>query len=95
MRIDVIIWNRWNTQHIKRHKIMTSEVDEILLEDHCESRFKVSRKGRLFIAGVTSRGRYLVVIVAYTDKYRVYPVTARGMTEKERRDFKTWLLTKK
>jgi uncharacterized DUF497 family protein len=94
LRIDAIIWNSWNKQHIERHSIKTCEVIDILQEESGKSLFESSRKDRLFASGVTSSGRYLIVIMASAGTHRFYPITSREMTVKERRRYKKWLQKK-
>lgn len=94
MRIDAVIWDRWNKQHIEQHSIETPEVIDVLQEENNMSLFESSKKDRLFVSGVTSNGRYLIVIIASAGVYRFYPITAREMTDKERRRYKKWLLKK-
>ncbi len=95
MRIDIIVWDRWNEEHVQRHRVKTFEVDDVLQENSYKSQFKVSGTDRLFVSGVTSNDRYLAVIIAIKGKNRVYPVTARELTHKERRRYKRWLQKKK
>lgn len=52
--------------------------------------FATSREGeRYLVLGVTEAGRYLFVVLEPLSGGRAYPVTAREMTDAEKRRFKT------
>jgi len=81
VKIKRLIWDEWNVEHIKRHKVRVNEVEEV-----CRSAIKVLRayKERLIILGKTKKGRLLTVVLAPKVKSQYYVVTARNMSRKER-----------
>jgi uncharacterized protein len=78
----------WSEDHIARHGVTMAEVNEVLAGRHRES---PGREASTIITGQTQAGRYLL-IVAVTDSDDsddlAFIVTARPMTEREKRTFK-------
>jgi uncharacterized protein len=78
----------WSEDHIARHRVTMVEVNEVLAGRHRES---PGREASTIITGQTQAGRYLL-IVAVTDSDGgddlAFIVTARPMTEREKRTFK-------
>ena len=82
MRITSFEWDDRNTSHIAEHGVSTDEVEEA-----CDNAPLV-RKGRsgLYLAyGQTDAGRYLLTVIRYRGRGGVYVITARNMTERERK----------
>ena len=88
--IEELLWDDQNVGHIARHRVATSEVEEVVFDP--ESLFfdagHTDRPGRLVVLGVTPSKRYLAVYLDTPAGSRSYPVTARSMTAKERRIFR-------
>jgi len=85
MRIDVLVWDLRNLEHIARHWVQKEEVEEVI------ERFHVLRKvwdRRYAIRGQTYAGRYLMVFLDSLGQGRAYVVTAREMTEEEKKRFR-------
>ena len=84
MACEEITWDEGAEQHIARHGVNAEEVEEVL---HGVTVQLGAPLTRLLVLGRTLAGRYLVVVLeALTkagDLCRV--VTARDMTESERR----------
>ena len=82
IKIRQIVWDKWNKEHIKKHKIEEEEV-----EDACRQVLKSFRTygGRILILGKTSKGRFLTIVLAREKEGGYYVVTARDMGKKERR----------
>lgn len=61
IRIRRIVWDKWNKEHIKKHKIEEEEV-----EDACRQILKSfkSYDGRILILGKTGKGRLLTAVLA-------------------------------
>lgn len=87
LRIDELIWDEWNTEHIKKHGVAREEVEEV-----CYSQFHISRsKAKTYrIVGQSLDGRYLTVILARRNTNKFYPVTARSASNSETKLFKKW-----
>lgn len=90
MRIDELIWDEWNEEHIARHSVEPDEVEQAIF-DPSSLFFATSREGerRSLVLGLTEAGRYLFVVLEPLSGGRAYPVTAREMTDAEKRRFKT------
>jgi len=88
VRIETLIWDDWNEEHIAAHGISPEEVEEI-----CSSRGLVLRRGRAgtyAVLGRTAEGRELIVFLAPRGRHpgTFYPVTARPMNSRERRYYR-------
>ena len=91
MRIDELIWDEWNVEHIARHGIEVAEVEEV-----CDRGRHIARRAadqpygqtRYRLYGQTYDGRYLFVVLDKIDGGRFYPVTAREMTAREKKRFR-------
>lgn len=80
--IEELIWDDWNIEHIKKHGVSVSEVEEV-----CHSQIKTykSYQNRLIILGKTRNNRLITLILMEKSKRIYYVVTARAMSRKERR----------
>lgn len=84
-KIKKLIWDEWNVNHIKKHKVSVDEVEEVCQK--IKKSFK-SYRGRLIILGKTKKSRLLTVALAPEGQGKYYVVTARDMSHKERRILK-------
>jgi uncharacterized DUF497 family protein len=91
MMIEIyeLLWGDENIAHIARHAVNPAEVTEVDFSD--EALFfdtgERSRPGRLAVFDKTIAGRLLVVYLDRPVGGRSYPVTARPMTAKEKKDY--------
>jgi len=76
-----LVWDDENEEHIARHRVSIWEV-ESLLSHHCHFR---RHRGRFLGYGQTADGRYLMVVLEALGMGTWRPVTARDMTQTERR----------
>ena len=89
--IDDIIWPNDRLEHIALHEIEPYEFEEV-----CFGRslvFRGKSKGEIpvyYVLGQTNSGRYLLCVIIHFPDGKGYPVTARDMTQKERRRYKKW-----
>ncbi len=83
------MWDQHNEAHIARHSVTCLEVEEVLAgADTLAQTDDSHRPGRLVIWGRTIAGRHLVVILdPATPDGDAYVVTARPMTDRERRNY--------
>jgi hypothetical protein len=88
MPIQELLWDDWNTAHIARHHVTPEEVEDLCLGDFWELR---AGAGKRALYGQTSTGRYLLVIGAHRGSGLFYPITARDMTQPERRRYREHL----
>jgi hypothetical protein len=85
VRIESLEWDENNTGHIARHGIEPDEVEEICYGFH------IGRKEsgqRYILAGKTSSGRYLDVIIEKLAGNAYRPITAFEMSENYKASFR-------
>jgi len=89
MQLDEVIWKEVFAEKIEsKHAVSIDEVEQILFGN---SFFRRVEKGRirgedLYIAyGQTITGRYLVVFFVWKRRTTALPISARNMTDVERR----------
>lgn len=92
MHVDItiqkLIWDEWNIEHIARHSVLPSEVEEIC---QVNSQTEYAQKGRMRITGLTKKGRLISTFLDPEEQNGVYyPVTARDASKKERISFQEW-----
>ena len=82
MRLE---WDDETTEHLVEHGVRPEEAEEA-----CRIRPYVlrTRGGRYLVLGQTHTGRYLTVIVAPIGHQRAQLITARAMSEPERRRYR-------
>ena len=85
MKVQYFDWDEVNEDHIARHGVDTDEVEEVFIRRH---RLYRSREGRYVVLGQSMGGRYLMIVLEQKEHGEIRVVTARDMSEKERRRFK-------
>jgi uncharacterized DUF497 family protein len=91
MRIHQFIWLEDRIDHIAQHDVTPEEVEEVCFGRAFVQRAKSEGRNPLFyVLGQTEAGRYLFCVVIRFPDGRGYPVTARPMTDKERRRYHQW-----
>ncbi|MGW5773411.1 BrnT family toxin [Streptomyces longwoodensis] len=85
MRVDELIWDDWNEEHIAKHGVSPEEVEEACQTKPIKAR--LVRDDTYALLGVTESGRYLTVFLAPRGKNTYYVVTARDMDNRERKSF--------
>lgn len=85
IKIKQLVWDEWNVEHIRRHKVSAEEVEEV-----CRRPTKTLKtyRERLIVLGKTKKGRLLTVVLAPKGKNKYYVVTTRDTSRKERRFLK-------
>jgi len=81
-----VAWDEASEAHVARHAVTPDEVEDVLF-----SRPRLVQSGpyaTTYVMGRSLAGRYLFVVVAEAARGGVYVVTAREMTEAERRRFR-------
>jgi hypothetical protein len=91
VRIEDLIWDEANLEHIAYHRVRPEEVEEVIWDDPWYER----RRGRqrYHAYGQTAGGRYLFVVLDREYDAVFYVVTARDMTEREKRYYRRSPLT--
>ena len=77
--------NEWSASHIAAHGVTLDEVREAILERPYWA--APGREGTILVYGRTYAGRYLLV-VAIDENGTAFIVTARDMTDAEKRTFR-------
>lgn len=80
------MWTEDSEAHIARHGVQPSEVEQALY-----ARPKLSttgRKGTTLVLGTSNEGLHLLVVVTEAADGRDFVVTARDMTDSEKRLFR-------
>ena len=85
MRRARLEWDEESIDHIARHGVEPEEVEELLSRRHLWHR---GRAGRYVALGRSAAGRYLMAVLARRASGVYHVITARDMTDGERRRFK-------
>jgi uncharacterized protein len=89
MRVDEFVRPQDRIDHIARHGVTPEEVEEV-----CFGRALVQRARSqgpnpvYYVLGRTAAGRHLFCVVIRLPDGKGYPVTARVMTDREKRRYK-------
>lgn len=91
MQIHNIIWPQDRIDHIARHGVTPEEFEEACFGQPLVQRAKSQGENPVYyVLGQTVAGRYLFcVVIAFPDG-NGYPVTARPMTDPEKRRYRRW-----
>jgi uncharacterized protein len=79
-------WTAWSEDHIARHRVAPAEVEDVLF-----TRPRWTTAGRddtTLVFGTTMTGRLLLVVTVDEGDGVAFVVTAREMTEQEKRTFR-------
>lgn len=80
-----ILWTERSEDHIAAHAVMPNEVEQVV---NAHPRLVlVGREETEHVFGTTDAGRYLMVVLSEAMDGRDFAVTARDMTDSERRTF--------
>ena len=77
-----LIWDSWNKEHIKKHKVSVAEVEDVYKSTTVS---KKSYQNRTLLIGRTNKGRLLTVILSREKQTNPYVVSSRDASSKERR----------
>ena len=91
MRIHGFIWPQERIEHIARHSVSPDEFEQVCFGKSLVLRARSQGDHPVYyVLGQTAYGRHLfAVVIVFTDG-KGYPVTARAMTDKERRHYQRW-----
>jgi len=91
VEIHELIWPEDRIEHIAKHGVLAGEVEEVCFGRPFVQRAKSSGKNPVYyVLGQTAAGRYLFCVIIRFPDAKGYPVTARPMTQEERRRFTRW-----
>jgi uncharacterized DUF497 family protein len=87
LKIEKILWDQETIDHIANHLVSPEEVEEVLFNDVDTPLIMQGRENKYLAYGKTHGGRLLFIVWAV--KYRKTKIiTARDMTEKEKRFYR-------
>ena len=82
MRVQAFDWDSRNVDHIARHSLEPFEVEGACRREAVIVR---GRERRYLAYGCTEAGRYLLIVLHAYGGGRIRVITARDMTDRERR----------
>ena len=82
MKLPGLVWDKWNKEHIKKHKVTVIEAEEAYVLSQVISK---GQRGRVFIISKIRNGRMITVFLSYEKQKRPYVVSARDSSVTERR----------
>lgn len=89
MRIQEFVWPEDRIDHIARHGVTPEEVEEVCFGPALVQRAKSEGENPVYyVLGQTAAGRYLFCVAIHFPDGKGYPVTAREMTDKEKRRYR-------
>jgi uncharacterized DUF497 family protein len=89
MTIREIVWPKERIEHIARHNVTPREVEEVCFgkplvqQPHAKGQNPV-----YYVLGQTDAGVYLFCVIVRLADGKGYPVTARPMTDREKRRYR-------
>jgi len=86
MRINELEWDDYRIEHIARHNVRPDEVWEVCQDPLHLAHRQGQNRYRLY--GQTRDGRYLFVVLEHKGGAVYKPITARDMTDGEKRSFR-------
>jgi uncharacterized DUF497 family protein len=91
MEIYAFVWPDDRIDHIARHGVTPEEVEEACFGRSLVQRAKSRGENPVYyVLGETDAGRYLFCVIIRFPDGIAYPVTARPMTDKEKRRYRQW-----
>ena len=91
MRIHEFVWPQDRIDHIARHGVTPEEVEQVCFGRCFVQRAKSQDENPVYyVRGQTDVGRYLFCVVIQFPDGKGYPVTARSMTDREKRRYGQW-----
>jgi uncharacterized DUF497 family protein len=89
MKVHQIIWPEDRIDHIARHGVSPDEFEQACFGDPLVYRAKSQGPNPVYyVLGITDAGRYLFLVVIPFPDGNGFPVTARDMTDNEKRRYK-------
>lgn len=91
MTINEFIWPQDRIEHISKHGVEPNEVEEVCFGKAFVQRAKSLGSNPVFyVLGQTLVGRHLFCVVIQFPDGKGFPVTARPMTGREKRQYNRW-----
>ena len=91
MRICELLWPLDRIEDIARHGVTPEEIEQVCFDQPLVLRAKSHGENPVYyVLGQTQKGRYLFAVIIQFPDGKGFPVTARDMTERERRRYRQW-----
>jgi uncharacterized DUF497 family protein len=91
MRIHELVWPQDRIDHIARHGVTPEEVEQVCFGHPFVQRARSEGENPVYyVLGQSDAGRYLFCVVIHFPDSKGCPVTARPMTDKEKRRYRRW-----
>lgn len=91
MPISEFLWPNDRVDHIARHGVQPEEVEEACFGKPLVLTAESTGPNPVYyVLGETEAGRYRFCVVILFPGNKAYPVTARDMTDKEKRRYREW-----
>ena len=91
MRIEQLRWSEERIEHIAHRNVTPEEVEAVCFGHALILRAKSEGENPVYyVLGQTDAGRYLFCVIIQFPDRNGYPVTARLMTDKEKRRYNRW-----
>lgn len=85
------LWPDDRVDHIARHGVQPEEVEAACFGDALVLATKATGPNPVYhVLGETDAGRHLFCVVILFPGDKAYPVTAREMTDREKRRYREW-----
>lgn len=81
IRIKQLIWDEWNTEHIKKHGVSREEVEQAVTNIVAH---RMGHSKKIILIG-RAGNRLIAMIMGHENGNTYYPVTARDADKKERK----------
>jgi uncharacterized DUF497 family protein len=89
--IAEFLWPNDRVEHIARHGVQPEEVEQACFGDALVLAAQSTGPNPVYhVLGETEAGRHLFSVVILFPGDKAYPVTARDMTDKEKRRYREW-----
>ena len=92
MLMNNLIWPEEQIEHIACHGVTPDEVEEVCFVGKRVA-FRAKSKGLnpvYYVFGQTTAGRYLFCVIIQFPDGNGYPVSARPMTDREKKRYMKW-----
>lgn len=81
IKLDSLIWNEWNTEHVLKHGLTKKKVEKAILNIKT---FRYGYKGRIILI-CELNNKFVSIVIDRKVEGKYYVVTARSSDRKERK----------
>lgn len=85
MKIGGLQWDDENIEHVNKHGINPSEVEDVCFGPHLAFPGKY---GRHLVYGKTCHGKYILVVLEHLYKITFRPITSYPMSERDKKNYR-------